>query len=72
MREREKMKKEAAEKAVDFVESGMVVGLGSGSTAKYAVIKLGEKLKDGSLKNIVGIPTSNATKRIAEAKHIKP
>ncbi len=70
MREREKMKKEAAEKAVDFVESGMVVGLGSGSTAKYAVIKLGEKLKDGSLKNIVGIPTSNATKRIAEASGI--
>ncbi len=66
MREKEKLKKMAAEKAVEFIESGMVVGLGSGSTAKYAVLEIARKLKDGELKNIVGIPTSNVTKKLAE------
>jgi ribose 5-phosphate isomerase A len=45
-----------------FVESGMVVGLGTGSTAKFAVERLGQKLKSGELKGIIAIPTSEATK----------
>ncbi len=63
---KEKLKKMAAEKAVEYLESGMIVGLGSGSTAKYAVMEIGKKLESGELKNIFGVPTSNATKRLAE------
>lgn len=59
-----KLKKLAAEKAVEQVESGMIVGLGEGSTAIFALIKIGELLQDGTLKNIRGIPCS---KKIADA-----
>ncbi|CAI7818231.1 unnamed protein product [Closterium sp. NIES-53] len=54
------LKKLAAEKAVEYVKSGMVVGLGTGSTAAFAVAKIGELLKEGKLKDIVGIPTSKS------------
>ena len=46
----------------DYVESGMVVGLGTGSTAAFAVERVGEKLKSGELKDIIAVPTSIRTK----------
>ncbi|XP_028779571.1 probable ribose-5-phosphate isomerase 2 [Neltuma alba] len=55
------LKKIAAYKAVEYVESGMVLGLGTGSTAKHAVDRIGELLRQGKLKNIIGIPTSKKT-----------
>ncbi|RWR94850.1 putative ribose-5-phosphate isomerase 2 [Cinnamomum micranthum f. kanehirae] len=55
------LKKIAAYKAVEFVESGMVLGLGTGSTATHAVSRIGELLQQGKLENIVGIPTSKKT-----------
>ncbi|KAI4385903.1 hypothetical protein MLD38_003891 [Melastoma candidum] len=55
------LKKIAAFKAVDFVESGMVVGLGTGSTARHAVDRIGQLLRQGKLRDIVGIPTSRVT-----------
>lgn len=57
----DELKKIAAYKAVEYVESGMVIGLGTGSTAKHAVDRIGELLRQGKLKNIVGIPTSKKT-----------
>lgn len=60
-------KEQAAAKALEFIRSGMVVGLGSGSTAKLFVDMLGAKLKNGELKGIVGIPTSEATARQAQS-----
>ncbi|KAK4260718.1 hypothetical protein QN277_003797 [Acacia crassicarpa] len=57
----DELKKIAAYKAVEYVESGMVLGLGTGSTAKHAVARIGELLKQGKLKNIIGIPTSKMT-----------
>lgn len=60
------LKRQAAEKAVEFVASGMVVGLGTGSTAVHATRAIGRKLQDGSLRNIIAIPTSEATAREAE------
>ena len=62
--ELERYKKEAAEKAVEYLDSGMVVGLGTGSTVKYALHKIGEMLSSGSL-DIVGIPTSKQTESLA-------
>jgi len=59
------LKKLAAEKAVDEVCDGMIIGLGTGSTAKFAIEKLAQKIKDGQLKNIYGIPTSKRTEELA-------
>lgn len=59
------LKKLAAEKAVDEIKDGMIVGLGTGSTAKFAIEKLAQKIKDGQLKNIYGIPTSKRTETLA-------
>ena len=58
------MKKLAAEKAVEYVEDGMTLGLGTGSTVEYALKKLGEKVK-GGLK-VKGIPTSMHTRKLAK------
>ncbi|KAK6134216.1 hypothetical protein DH2020_032021 [Rehmannia glutinosa] len=55
------LKKIAAYKAVEHVKSGMVVGLGTGSTAKHAVDRIAHLLQQGKLKDIVGIPTSTKT-----------
>jgi ribose 5-phosphate isomerase A len=61
----ESLKKEAAEKAVEQVKDGMVLALGTGSTARYAIIKIGELWQAGALKEIVGIPTSEGTASLA-------
>lgn len=61
------LKKLAAEKAVEYVKSGMVVGLGTGSTAAFAVSKIGELLASGELKDIVGVPTSKRTEEQARS-----
>jgi ribose 5-phosphate isomerase A len=60
------LKAQAAEKAVEKVESGMVLGLGTGSTTYHALVKISKLLKDGSLKNIKGIPSSKQTQKQAE------
>lgn len=64
----DELKKQVGYKAVDdYVESGMVVGLGTGSTAYFAVERVGNLLKSGELKDIVCIPTSERTKDQAES-----
>jgi ribose 5-phosphate isomerase A len=64
----DELKKMVGYKAVDdYVKSGMVIGLGTGSTAYYAVERVGEKLKSGELKDILAIPTSIRTKEQAES-----
>lgn len=55
------LKKEAAEHALRYVESGMTVGLGTGSTAIFAIRRIGELLQSGILKNIVGFATSRGS-----------
>jgi len=64
----DELKKMVGYKAVDdYVTSGMVVGLGTGSTAYFAVERVGMLLKEGTLKDIVAIPTSIRTKEQAES-----
>ena len=56
------LKKEAGEYAVSrYVRSGMTVGLGTGSTSIFAIRRIGEMLKSGELKNLVGFATSRAS-----------
>src|SRR5438105_4535216 len=54
---------EAARRSLDFVAAGMVVGLGSGSTAAEMVRLLGERVRAGLA--IRGIPSSTATRQLA-------
>jgi len=59
-------KQQAAERAVEFVRSGMVVGLGTGSTAIFATRQIARLLRDGRLKDVVGFATSKAVYQEAE------
>jgi len=58
-------KRDAAVRAVEAVRSGAVVGLGTGSTAAFAIEELGRRIAAGELRDIVGIPTSNASHHLA-------
>jgi ribose 5-phosphate isomerase A len=58
------LKKQAAERAVELIESGMVVGLGHGSTAILAVQRIAKLLKEGKLRKVFGVPCSG---QVAEA-----
>jgi ribose 5-phosphate isomerase A len=58
-------KRQAAAKALEFVEPGMKLGLGTGSTAKHFVDLLGARVKAGL--KVLCVPTSEATRRQAEA-----
>jgi ribose 5-phosphate isomerase A len=56
-------KKAAALKALDFVESGMKLGLGTGSTAEHFLRGLSERVRSGL--KVVGVPTSERTAKLA-------
>lgn len=58
------LKREAAARALDFVRPGMRLGLGTGSTAAHFVDLLAEKVRGGL--DVVGVPTSEATRAQAE------
>ncbi|MFV9504320.1 MAG: ribose-5-phosphate isomerase RpiA [Oscillochloridaceae bacterium umkhey_bin13] len=66
--QRETLKQQAAEAAVTLVQAGMVVGLGFGSTAIYAVRRIAVLLAEGQLPDLVGVPctewTANEARRL--------
>jgi len=62
-------KKIAAEAAVEYIKDGMTVGLGTGSTAYWAIQKIGEKVKSGL--DIKAIATSNQSELMARQLGIK-
>ena len=66
----DKAKFVAAKRAVEFVESGMKVGLGTGSTSAWMVRCLGERVREEGLK-IFGVPTSTRTAELARQVGIK-
>lgn len=61
------LKQQAAEYAVRFVESGMVVGLGHGSTAIFAIRKLASMIASGEMRDIWAVPCSLQVERDAKA-----
>jgi ribose 5-phosphate isomerase A len=65
MATQDELKQEAAFRAVELIQSGMVVGLGSGSTANFAVQRIAVRIEAGELENIVGIPSSAKTENLA-------
>lgn len=66
----EKAKKNAAQEAIKHVEDGFVIGLGSGSTAAYAIEELGKKIERERL-SILAVPTSYQALMLAVTRRIK-
>jgi ribose 5-phosphate isomerase A len=62
------LKRQAAARALESVRDGMKLGLGTGSTAKHFVELLGEKVRSGL--TVVGVPTSEATRILAQANGV--
>lgn len=67
----DEQKQAAGEFAASWVESGMVVGLGTGSTAAHAIRAIGARIADGQLHGVLGIPTSKASEAEAVAAGIE-
>ncbi len=65
----EMQKKLAGEKAAELVQDGMIVGLGTGSTVHFTTLALARRVREGL--DIVGIPTSRATEKLAVTNGIK-
>jgi ribose 5-phosphate isomerase A len=65
----EALKKEAGITACKYVKNGMKLGLGTGSTVKYTIIEIARRVSEEGLK-IVGVPTSESTKDLAESLNI--
>ncbi|MBN9669934.1 ribose-5-phosphate isomerase RpiA [Roseibium aggregatum] len=59
----DELKRQAAERAVDDIESGMRLGIGTGSTAEFFVKALARRVREGL--DIVGVPTSERTRKLA-------
>ena len=66
MNKAEELKEAAGIKAVDFIHPGMLVGLGTGSTAEFAIEELSKRIKDGRLSDISCVPSSERTRNLAE------
>ena len=62
-----RFKRLAAERAVESIQEGMVVGLGSGSTAAFVVHRLAALRAEGKLTGVVGVPTSVGTEELARS-----
>jgi ribose 5-phosphate isomerase A len=63
----DELKRQAAERAVELVEPGMKLGLGTGSTARYVLEAIAARRGRGELDDIVGVPTSVATRERARS-----
>ncbi len=66
----EEKKIAAAKEALKFIEDGMVLGVGSGSTVKYFIDLLGDALKNNEIKNVIAIPSSYDTEILLKEKGI--
>jgi ribose 5-phosphate isomerase A len=60
-------KQKAGEAALQYVKNGMIVGLGTGSTAKFFIEAVGAALKSGKLRDVRGVPTSVNSEKLANA-----
>jgi len=66
----DELKRATGYRAAEYVRPGMVLGLGSGSTARFATLRVAERVRQGELYDIVAVPTSEETARLAAAEGI--
>ena len=69
MASQDQLKRRAAERAIELIEPGMKLGLGTGSTAAYFVELLGMRASKGL--DVIGVPTSEATRAQCEEVGIR-
>ena len=69
--ETDALKRAAAARALESVRDGMVLGLGTGSTIRFFLDLLGERVRAGEVKGVVGVPTSRRTAEIARGLGIR-
>ncbi len=62
------LKQMAGEKAAEYIEDGMILGLGTGSTVYYTILRIGQMIKEGY--DLIGIPTSRKTEELARSLNI--
>ena len=65
MNDRDVLKRMAAQQAVDFLKTGMVIGLGTGSTVSFVLSMLSQRIKDGLLRDVAGVSSSGKTEEEA-------
>jgi len=63
------LKQRAAESGVDLIEPGMIIGLGHGTTARFAIRRIAQALQSGELFDILAVPCSRQVEQ--EAKRLK-
>ena len=63
----DELKAQTGQESVNYIKSGMIVGLGTGSTVRYMVDELGKRVQAGKLTGITGITTSSRTAKQAKA-----
>lgn len=66
----DQLKEQVGRKAVDYIESGMTVGLGTGTTAFYFIDELGIRIRNGELSDITAVSTSRRTQELAQDRGI--
>ena len=66
-KEQDRLKKEAAEKAANMVQSGMILGVGTGSTVAFFIDALGKRKDEEDLKLKAIVTTSNRSKKQLES-----
>jgi ribose 5-phosphate isomerase A len=66
----EALKKTAGEEAAKRIQNGQRIGLGTGSTVRYFLEALGKRLANGELSQVVGVPTSKQTEKLALSLNI--
>ncbi|MEJ2049248.1 MAG: ribose 5-phosphate isomerase A, partial [Calditrichota bacterium] len=66
MDEIQEFKMQAAKEAATYLKSEMIIGLGSGTTATYAIRVIAKLIQSGVLENIFGIPSSVKAARLAQ------
>lgn len=62
----DELKAQTGRESVKYIQSGMIVGLGTGSTVRYMVDELGKQVQEGKLTNIIGVTTSSRTAKQAK------
>ena len=63
----DELKAQTGKESVKYIKSGMIVGLGTGSTVRYMVDELGKQVQAGKLTDIIGVTTSSRTTKQAES-----
>lgn len=70
LKKREEEKRNAAKRAIDYIPSNSIIGLGSGSTANFAITFIGQAIREGRIKDIKAVSSSFKSEQLAKKEGI--